>query len=712
MNDDNRSKNSALALTTLRDPEELETSIRRQLENIDVIKWPIGLQAFENASYLLGNHLTRFYYTADSGFGFHHFGQHDSSQFDNLVAKSSDNKLIRPTEAVSSMLMINQPVPRIEGNSDTPEDRDAAELSELLIQLLWDKPLNMSRLTRDAAILGCVSPTVAIEIEYGPTEIPVEIPRLELVEDEITEELVERDTGKTDVVYRQDFQARLWNFFHLHPDPMATSPEDMTWIARQSYVDLDWIRDKFDVDGDPRYFPKKLKEITAPARAENTVLYWWSKFQDIIPSPQYYQHGGGLTPQTFTTHGGYAPNQVLFTVIDVKPSAEFPKGRTLIMADTTLVYAGDARAWSERYPWRWQPYAFWGWFRLPGRFWHTPLLSQLVPLQKKINAIDALTHANRQFMSIGQWLIPEHAEIPDGMMSGIPAQEVRYTDIPGHSKPERIDNKPLPESLLAERAQLERSIEHISASGVGDPSISPSANRSGAQMQGLERMRLQTKTPMLREFERMIETCAQNILIEAQIHLVDGDEELASRLRAAAPKHSSFQVENFSSASLRDHHDVKIDITSQQFNTPEAQAQKSMEYLQYAANAAHIPAHVNRGILQKLGLDEFAVEEENMSVRYAERLLSRIRQGQLPEIEDDQLASLLMPRVAKAMAMYPVFANYVLTDPFNDLEDEQKKLIFKLMELLEQLSAMEQQEQMQQQLAMMQAAEGGGPPTE
>jgi hypothetical protein len=692
--------------------DALEAAIGRWLTHSDQAKWPRGLQFFENASYLLGNHLTRFYYTADAGFGFHQFGIHDQSQFDNLVAKSADNKLIRPTETVASMLTQSEPGGRVNPNSDLPEDEDAAELAEIVLDLFWEKPLNMRAKTREVALLGCITGTAAIEIEYGPSNVAVEVPSLKTrkVTDPLSGEEVEEtyeDPSETEVLWKPDLQARVWNTFHLTPDPAATSPDDMEWIARSSFEDLDWIKDNFDKD-EPGYYPENLEGLRAEP-ATDKILFWWAKFQDILETPQYFQHGGGMTAQTFGAVTGYAPNQTIMTVFDVRPSAEHPRGRTIIVTGGKIIYEGDARAWSEKYPWRWHPYAFWGWFKLPGRFFHVPLLSQLVPLQKKINAIDTLVQANRQFVSIGQWLIPRHSKVSEGMTSGIPGQGLNYTDVPGMRGPEKIQNVPLPQELLIERQQLEQSIEFIAASGSTDPQIAKSAMRSGAMLDHLRQEKLRSKTPMIQEFEQMVETVAQNILIEIQLHLLEEDPELTQRIRAAAREHSGQTIESFTGASLRDHHAVKIDIASRLLKAPEAKEAKALEFFQYSGG--QVSAEERQGIMQAIGMDEFVKNEEAASVKYARRLISRISTGQLPEVPEEQIPALLMPKVAKAAVMLPIFAKTMLQPKFNDWEPEAKALLMNLWGVCQQLSEMEMMEQMQKQMMMMSQAEqapGGG----
>jgi hypothetical protein len=700
------SRDSERDLQTLSDIDKLQAVADGHMQRSNQVKWPLGLSSFENGSYLLGNHLTRFYYTADAGFGVHQFGVHDNSRFDSLLAKSADNKLIKPVEAVAAMLTLSQPEARITPREENdPYAEDAAEVAQGILDLLWERPLEMDRLTFDAAVLSCIVPDVAVEVERGDAGYPVLVEKTKMVKrhDPILDEEIEVEEANGEgPIEKIDFVARIWNYFHMTPNPTATCPEDMIWIARQSYANINWVREKFD-KAEEGYFPDRLKAIKQ-SRGDNerSVMYWWTKFQHIIPSPQYYQHGGGMTPSPAARGEGHDPDEVVLTVIDVKPSTEFPKGRTIIMADGTVIYAHHARAWSERYPDRWHPYSFFGWFKMPGRFNHVPLLTQLVPLQKKLNAIDSLTHAYRQHMCLGQWKIPDHADVPEGWMGGTPGLEIRYNAVPGLPGPELVQYPPLPQQLLVERDQLERSIGEISASGIGDPGISPSANRSGAQMQFMERSRLQTKTPMLRRFEKFVEDIAQNVLILAQEALTEGDEDFRRQVDLIMRERGLLSVQSFLDASVRDDHIVKIDIVSAQFNTPEAKAQKAAELWQFGQGQFSPAERVQ--IFRAMGLDEVSQNEQNMSERYARRLLSRITMG---ELKANNMPSnpidMLMPGVAKASVMLPVFSNFLLSDRVHDLDEDQKGLVFNLLGALRELQAQEQAEAMAQMAAAAQA---------
>lgn len=717
-----KSKQSVLAFGRIKaDSEgrpELESAVNYWLQQIDRGKRGRSLQHFENAAMLLGNHLTHFYYDGGTfsggGLGVHQFGITDTSPYDSVLAKTSDNRLIRPTETMVSMLVQTRPSGRVTPNSTMIEDEDAADLAQIVLDLVWERPLNMAARLHDGGMIGAICGTVAFEIEYGETDLPVVIPgRIvmkpsdELDEDGDPIDIPVRENDR--IEYRKDIMCRTWTPFHISVDPTATNPENMNWVARTSFQDIDWIKENFNRPQDSRFFTENLGSINEQMASDHT-LYWWCRVQDILESPHnYIGTGGGATSSGyFGSHGGYAPNQTRFTVVDVKPTKEHPRGRTLILAGGKLIYAGDARAWSEEYPWRWHPYAFWSWFRIPGRFEGVPLLTELVPLQRRINAIDTLVHINRQFLALGQWLIPKHARVPDGTITGIPAQNINYTDIPGLHQPERVKHIPLPGELIEERAILVQAIDLIAASGILDTmQISRSAARAGVLLNFLRQEKLRSKSPMLQEFERCVETICQNILIELQLNLNQDDPELTRRIQAAARDHSSLQVESFTGASLRDHHRIKLDIASELLKAPEAKKAAAGEIAQYFNQS--LSPEERRGIFKVMELDEFLVNQENRTVDRVRRMVHRIVQAgadQNPETRPEDF-SFVHP-ADNAKAALDVISNATLDDKFNDYPKNVKQILFDLRQKYSQMIEQEFMRNLQRQMMVQQAMGGGG----
>lgn len=706
---------STLALGKIEtDTEEgvaaLESAVSSRLKAATEALWPRALQSFESFSYLCGNHLTRYYWSGSTGFGAFTHGVHDSNKMDSLVAKSADNHMLRAVESVVAMLTSNQPHPRVEPNSSLPEDEDAAELAEIVLELLLENPLNLNLKLRDSVLIACVAGTAIAEVEYGETDQPVQIPKTKIEmqpnplfeegdpENEKTIEVEVQDGYE--VGWRKDIQLRIWTPFHIAVDPNSTSFEDATWVARTTFEDREWVADSFLVD-EPGYTygPSQREELLeglTGGMGATHPLYYWHKVRDVVDSPQYANHGFG---SSYGSNQAMGPNQTTFTVLDVKPTKAFTQGRTLIFASDKLLYDGPCRSYSEQYPWRWHPYTAFGWFRVPGRVWAISLLSQIVPLQKKINAIDALVHANRSHMAFGQWLIPKSSKIQEGRIGGMIGEQYTYTDNGGGNKPERIQNAPIPAELFNERADLIMAISRIAAISMTNDEVSPSANRAGAMLNFMEQKRLQNKSPMIQDFERFIEGIAQNVLIEIQLNLLENDPDLTQRIQMAAREHSSLSVQAFVGSSLRDHHNVKIDIKSGLMNTVEAKAAKAAEFFQYSGGQVS-PAE-RTGILKAMGLDEFVSNPDNASVERARRIVSRIRSGQLTQI-------FTLPGES-VQAMLPVFVDAILADTFHDLPQEQKNLLLEYQMLYEKIAAAQQQAQMQQMMQMQQLQGGKSP---
>lgn len=684
------------------DTPEARTALERvathRLQAAELARHPFAVQSFSNIAYLLGNHMVQFFFSPTSGFGIHRFGAHDQSRYDVMLAKCADNRMIRAVESVVAMLTSTAPEPRVQPNSELPEDDDAAALAEVVLGVVWERPLNMPQLLRDAANLACTTHLVAVEIEYGETDIPVQVPRYKAQKqpnplyepgdaDEDREIEVQVESG-FETAYTSDIKRRIWSGFNISIDPLATDEHDLTWVARTTAEDKDWIVETY-AKKEEGYFHASavdLADSLVVGPITGTSLYWWNRIKDIIESPQY--HGFGLAGREI------APNQVLLHVIDIKPSKAFPRGRTLIFGGESLLYAGDARAWSEQYPWRWHPYSFFGWFRMPGRFYRVPLCSQILPLQKKINSIDALVQKNREYMAFGQYWLPKSAKVQEGRISGFPGEHYVYNDTGTGLKPERVHNQPMPQELLVERQLLSSAIDYHAAVWVTpEGQISPSANRAGSMLDHLRQERLQNKKPMLQDFEHFLEGICQNILIEMQLNLVAEDPELTQRVQMAARDYSSLAIQAFTGASLRDHHTVKIDITSGLMRTQEALAAKAIDFVQFMGG--QITPAERRAVLEAIGLLKFVENPENASVERAKRIISRIRTRQLDQVFG-------MPGEA-AGAMLPILTDEILSDRFHDLDEQQKKLLMAYQQMYEQIVQQQQMQALQQQMLMAQS---------
>lgn len=685
---------SLLALQTLRHDDEserrmLETAAQRAIEEAEEAKWPRALQWFENVSYLCGNHRTRFYRSRD-GLGTHTFGIDDTSPYDSAIAQVADNRLVRPYETVIGMLTQTRPRPRVTPASTNILDEDAARIGELLIELLFENPMRMTEQRAELASVAMICGSAFAETEYAESDIPtvgrkIAARRRKSVDGTRQTTLV--DAGEA-ALPRMEMQSRVWTPFHLSADPRATSERDAIYFIRSTYADIEEVREQYTRD-DPGYYEPAAAAL-ATSSAAMYPLYWWSRFQDVIDSPQWWS-GSGLGMRRWMRNTT-PRHQTLLSTIDVRPSRAFPRGRTLVVAGGQLLYCGDARAWSSLYPWRWHLYSFFHWMRVPGRFLGVPLLSLLVPLQKRINRVDHLVQANREHMSIGQWKYARQSRVTEGQITGIPGQHIQYQAVPGVAEPHKVEHAPLPPELLVERSDLLQAIDVLSASGIIGADLASSAARAGVIFDFLREERMRSKGPMLASFEQMLESIAQNVLIETQLGLLREDGELSRRLSVAAASRGLVAIESFTGASLRDHHAVRIDITSELREAPEARREMAAQALQILGGSGG-PAQTT-ALLRAMGLGEFLVDERSRAVERARRLIATISSGDYmvgPEAEspDIRLAAAargLMPGIDPPAIMAPVFAELILSDPFRDLEPDAKGHIIALYDILRALA--------------------------
>lgn len=601
------------------DRQRLVSAIRYHLDQSDQRKWPRALAWYENYHFLRGNHFphTNFQPLAQatnaSSFTDEEPVFHDQHPADQHIPRIVDNRLVKPYEKNISLLTRDRPIPRAESSSDDAFDEMASRAAEKVFSACWEYA-GMHGKAIDAAAELCVTGLCVAETYFGPVGPAMSMPGTKEAEDlsEITAaRLAERGRAAMrgdrerdeDDWLAEDLAVRLWSAFHLDPNPGATAdPDTHLWFSRSTFEDLDELRVMFDRD-EEGYYPDNLESMRETQGLEKS-LYWYSRMKDVLDTPSTAYGGfGGYSASLYGTSGGDAPNQTLLHVIDTRPTRAYPEGRTLMLAGDALVYCGPNRSWHERYPWRWHPHSFARYWRMPGSFWGLPLLSVLVPLQKRLNVIDALMRLHREHMTIGQWLIPRTARIPEGTISGIPGQNYYYYVGPRGEKPELVRPQGFPRELLEERIMLQRNIDHLGEeTPLGDQGPSPSGMRATSLIEFLDNKALRGRMPLLLSWQNFVESIGQNMLIEASTNLDDPDSRLGRRLQTALRRESMLSMEVFTGANLLDNVHLKIDLVSEMLKSPEAKREAAMAMLQYKHE--NLTPVENAVVYRALGLDE------------------------------------------------------------------------------------------------------------
>lgn len=359
------------------------------------------------------------------------------------IPRPTNDLLGRYIETNIALLTENRPRPRVTAKSDKKSDQDAATLSELTIDFLWEA-LKMPEKHRELARLLLYCGTAWLEVCFDPLKPKIIAPPqpdaagqlaipgpggetiLVPVDRQVDPNVIKRQQ-RPDVEFG-DIDARVISPFEMHlPAIHDWFGDDLQWTMRESYTPIDSIKMKY---GDSRlrgivnktngYFLDNIERIEA-TNAENLPLWWWERLTDVVEGPGPSLYVG--TPETWADY-------TTVRILDRKPSDKWPKGRTIIVAGGQVIYDSPkdvgARAYDPRWPNRWHPYIRYRWEPIPGSIYARSLVAKLLPKLKRVDAIDTTLIMWRRTVPIASWIMPKgcltpriHCVFSDGTVKAI-----------------------------------------------------------------------------------------------------------------------------------------------------------------------------------------------------------------------------------------------------------------------------------------------------
>lgn len=348
---------------------------------------------------------------------------HLNEQIKSRIPQPTNDLLGRYIETNISLLTENRPIPRITAKSDSLEDKQAAELSELNIEFLWEE-LGLPAKHREIARMILYTGTCFLETYFDPfiprylalpvkenspttllpSGIEVPIPSQKTKIDPKTGAIVtEQEVGYGDIV------SNVVTPFEMHfPSGHWWDDDRFGWVIKESYCSIDSLKQKFLNPKVDHITTKKngylLDNLEKLGRkpVQDLPLWWWERLSDVVEGPGSTLYGG--TPELwedFTT----------VKVLDRKPSYKWPQGRTVIIAGDSVIYDSPkrvgARVFDKRWPKRWHPYTRYQWEGQLGSLYGRSLVSKLLPKLKRVNSIDVTLIMWRRTVPISTWIAPK-----------------------------------------------------------------------------------------------------------------------------------------------------------------------------------------------------------------------------------------------------------------------------------------------------------------
>lgn len=572
------------------------------------------------------------------------------------VPKPVNDFIGRYVETNISLLTENRPQPRITAKSDARDDRQKAELSQLVIEYLWEA-LNLPEKHREIARMLMYFGVAFLETIYDPVE-----PRHLAVQETKTEGQmsipgpdgnpinlpIDRKVGVVDEkgvpvfetkVEYGDLNCRIISPFELH-FPQVHYWDDIDWVIKETYTPISTLTDRYLIPELKSILTKKngwdlsALEHTATENVQNLPLWWWERLTNVIEGPGPSIYTG--TPETWDDY-------VVVRTLDRKPSPKWPKGRTVIIVGDKVLYDSPksigARAYNARWPHRWHPYTRFRWEAQCGSILGRSLVSKLLPKIKRINAIDTTLIMWRRTIPMASWIVPKGTSPIEDIFTGRPGAMLEYDPRKTNGmEPRPVHPPSYPEAALVERDMCKQEMEAIAGTEEVLRGQRPAGVNSASMIEILRKQALASRSAILQAWDESLQHVGTSMLQEVIKH-VKNDSRYEERLKILSrEKASRFTIKGFTGSDLSDNVMVRVDTASMAMVSKEAKQARAIEIMQYSPGLANMPITLQKKLMDELGFPD-AMNVKSPDISRAQIILSLIKNNRfdivVPFPEDD-----------------------------------------------------------------------------
>ena len=454
-----------------------------------------------------------------------------------------------------------------------------------------------------------------------------------------------------------EVEERVCNLLNWYPQPVKQW-EDCRYVMEAEPMDLDQLRS---------IFGSKAKDVIAE---DLELTDWQGTFNSTLQSYE----GKGSDGSRDHVHVKWLRHI---------PDKRWPKGLLLITAGDKVMHKGDLDSCDGKLP-----YSFMKYRDIPGVFWGGSVFQDIIPMMKRVNAIDSHIVQNRKQMVSSQWLVPDGSAISH--IDGRAGLIIRWSpSTTAGFKPEKVTGTPVSQQVLNEREQTISDMEEVSGAReilMGD---TPPGPETGAAIERLQEQAFRRFKPAVARWQAGLADHAKRKLL-----LIDKYWDEARMVRTTG-ENKETESEYLSKANLKNAEDMEIRVSVGLDFSDASKRERITTALGSGLLGDPNDPGIRGKVLAKLGIEGFEAEYL-LDAKKARRALMALQKGEDPPP--------VLP-VDNHGVQFQIFREHMLTSTYeNEAEPIKQAILARAMEHQEVLN----QEQ-QQVMAAAESTKGAGP---
>lgn len=590
-----------------------------------------------NIAYLLGFSGTYFDATTRE---FRSVGSKDKGLKRNRIHV---NKILPTIQNRLSRLIKSRPKYQVRPNSNDATDKEAARLSEQVLDMIWDKE---KVATKYIDLLMWVQ-----QIGHSYLKVCWDVAKGEMITDPMS--------GEAD--YEGDIRIDVVSGFELFADPVAKTLDESGYVIQAKIRKLDYFK---------THYPEKGEEV----REEGPWLL----------SVQY--EGRINTINTRGPTGSSWSQQMKDAAIELayyeRPTKQFPKGRLIIAANGVVLE-------DKELPCGVMPFVKFDDITVSGKYFSESVITHLRPIQDQYNRVITKRAEWTNKLLAGKYLTARGSGIAAEALNDQSGEVLEYNVVPNAPPPSALQIPNIPSYAYEEEQALDRMFNDIS--GINEVSKGQSPGQgitAGIALQWLSEQDSTRIGVMSRRNELALAELFGLVLRYV------GEYYKTPRLLKIAGQNNGYQVKSFVGTDLQDNHDVTVIEGSTLPESLTAKRDYILTYWQQGILGDPQDPKIKEKVARMLEFGDVGDiwADEGLDMNQTQEHIQMIEQGQMPEVSEFDNHEFALKELNR----------YRKGDKFKSLDPMKQQMLIELMNRhLDELTNRQMDPNQQQQLQNM-----------